>query len=391
MRLFLLNYKYLDIKNLSQKRYKNNIKSKLFLKILLLSIILIIIGLTIWLIYGEVDVIIKANGVIQNEENISYIYSIKGGYLDYIIPPKNQIVRKGELLFSLSNQELLKRKRYLKNKLKLLELKISDLQVIKRFIREKDISIKLNTQLFQNELTVIKGKLKYYKYNIKLKKDKYKKLKKFEGLSITKNRLINEKKQIENLEYELKEYKQNKLVELEKRISSLEDAIITKKIELDKIYSDIKKYKICAPIEGKIEYLNKYNTGDYIPGGVKVMKIIPKTQNKYIVDLIIENKDILKLNKGDEVVYKIASFPYKEHGTARGRILKINSDTTKLNDNNYIYKVKASIKNFLEKGSNKKYVTYKNGMLTKASIVVRKRKIIYYILEKLDFINTGVF
>src|SRR6056297_372102 len=167
MRLFLLNYKYLDIKNLSQKRYKNNIKSKLFLKILLLSIILIIIGLSIWLIYGEVDVIIKANGVIQNEENISYIYSIKGGYLDYIIPPKNQIVRKGELLFSLSNQELLKNKRYLKNKLKLLELKISDLQVIKRFIREKDISIKLNTQLFQNELTVIKGKLKYYKYNIK--------------------------------------------------------------------------------------------------------------------------------------------------------------------------------------------------------------------------------
>lgn len=391
MRLSALNYKYLDIKELSQKKYKSNIKSKLFLKILLLIIALIIIGLMIWLIYGKVDVIIKANGIIQNKENISYIYNIKGGYLDYIIPQKRQKVNKGELLFSLSNNEMLKRKRYLEKKLKLIDLKINDLKKIRSFIRKENMEISLKTQLFQDELTAIKGKIKNYNYNIKIKRDKYKKLKKLVDLSITENELINEKKQIENLKYKLKEYKQNKLIELEKRISSLEDEITSKKIELDNVKIDISKYKIHAPIGGKLEYLNKYNIGDYIAGGVKIMKIIPPSRNKFIVDLIIKNKDILKIKKGDKVVYKIASFPYKEHGTACGKILKINSDTTKIDDNNYIYKAEASINNFLEKGNNKRFVRYKNGMLADASIVVRERKIIYYILEKLDFLNTGVF
>ncbi len=381
---------YLDIKELSKRKYKSNLKNKFFMKILLSLILIIIIGTTIWLFYGEMDVVIKANGVINNKENISYIYSIKGGYVKRLLKDDINRVEKEQLLFSLSNPELMERKKYIENKIDLIENKIGDLLKIITILRSKNSNVELKTELFKNELKSIQNKIKHLKNNIKLKEDNYNKLKKFSGLSISENKLVKEKNEIDNLRYELNEYKQNKIIDLEKRICSYEDKLIKKEIELANINNNLKKYIIYAPISGKIEYINNYNIGDYIPGGVKIMRIIPQDYNSYIVELVIKNKDILKLNTGDKVKYKIASYPYKEFGIAEGKILKIDSAATEVNGNNYIYKVKATIGNSLKKGDIKNYVQYKNGMLTKASIMIRERKIIYYILEKLDFLTPGV-
>src|SRR6056297_560505 len=381
---------YLDIKELSKRKYKSNLKNKFFMKILLSLILIIIIGTTIWLFYGEMDVVIKANGVINNKENISYIYSIKGCYVKRLLKNDINRVEKEQLLFSLSNPELMERKKYIENKIDLIENKIGDLLKIITILRSKNSNVELKTELFKNELKSIQNKIKHLKNNIKLKEDNYNKLKKFSGLSISENKLVKEKNEIDNLRYELNEYKQNKIIDLEKRICSYEDKLIKKEIELANINNNLKKYIIYAPKSSKIEYINNYNIGDYIPGGVKIMRIIPQDYNSYIVELVIKNKDILKLNTGDKVKYKIASYPYKEFGIAEGKILKIDSAATEVNGNNYIYKVKATIGNSLKKGDIKNYVQYKNGMLTKASIMIRERKIIYYILEKLDFLTPGV-
>lgn len=386
-----LNYKYLDIKDLNKNKYHKNMKSKLFWNIILTILLLTVIGTALWCFYGEMDVIVKAEGLIKNEDNISYIYSIKGGYIKYIIPSENNKIHKNELLLALSTKKLQSRISYLKSKITTLTKKIDDLEHLYHYLKHGQLLKEIHTSVINNEFKSIQAKLNYLKENINNQKEDYDRLLPFKNLSITANKLEKEKQKIADLKYELEAYKNNKLLSIEKRIRNLEDELITKKIEYTKLKTNLNQYKIYAPIDGRLEYLNKYNNGDYIPSGVKIMKIIPSSSNEYQVELFVKNKDILKLNKGDLVRFKIASYPYKEHGVAKGRILQINTDTTSVNDKNYGYKVVASINNYLIKGQKQTEVKYKNGMLTNASIVVGKRKILYYILEKLDFLNAGVF
>ena len=89
-----MSYIYLDIKDLSKKRYQNNFKQRNLMKILAFFILTIIILAIIALFFVKIDVIIKTNGVIKNKKNISDIYNIKKGRLKSIIDSNKKRVQK---------------------------------------------------------------------------------------------------------------------------------------------------------------------------------------------------------------------------------------------------------------------------------------------------------
>lgn len=359
----------------------------MFFYLLIFVIFTIIIIISLWLYFGEIDVIVKTNGIICYKENISSIYNIKSGILENIIDEDQKYVKKGTLLISIKNNSLITRRKFLRDKILRIDKEINDLKQIKNYLNLKIDKLSFETKILKEEYSTIKEKIKYLEKSIKIKNDRYKKLKNLKGLSVSADSLATEKKKITDLKFELSKYKKEKLITIENRIINKKDQILEYKIEIENIDNNLTNYKVYAPISGKIEFLKNYNKGDYIPSGIEVMKIIPDTKNKYDVQLFIKNKDILKIKKGNQIRYRIASYPYKEYGIAKGKVMNINSDSTNLDDNNYGYKIKASINNYLEKKESKKFVEYKNGMLTEASIVVKKRKIIYYVMEKLDFFD----
>ena len=382
-----MKYKYLDINNLTKKKYQKNSKNKLFLKLTILSVLLIIIIAIIWMFFGEIDVIIETSGVIKYRDNISTIYSIEGGILSNIIPEKQTNIAKGELLFNIESSALIRRKKYLNSKIIDDKNEIEDLKLIRNYLKDKQGNIEVQLNLLQNEYKNLKSKLNNLKENIRFKENELQIMGKFKSVSVSENEYKKEKQRLKDLKYKYRNYKREKILEIEERINNLEDDISTNKIEIENIKTELMNYKITAPISGKVQFLENYNKGDYIPPGQKIMKIIPNQKQNYFVELLIKNKDILRLEKDDIVRYRIASYPYKEFGVAEGRILNINADATRVNNKNYVYKIKASITDYLSKGENTIDVNYKNGMITKASIVASKRKIIYYVLEKLDILN----
>ena len=382
-----MSYIYLDIKDLSKKRYQNNFKQRNLMKILAFFILTIIILAIIALFFVKIDVIIKTNGVIKNKKNISDIYNIKKGRLKSIIDSNKKRVQKGELLFEIDNNILIQRKEYLQEKVLNLKKEIEDLNQLKAFISKQHKVVDIESEIIKKELSKIKEKLHYQSKNIKHKNEEIRKLKRLLGLSVTRAQIKNEKNKFFGLKHQLEKYKKERLVNITNRIALKKDKILNHKNKIYNINSELKDYKIYSPINGKIQYIREYNKGDYVPSGIKIMKIIPDFSEQFKVELLIDNKDILKINEKDLIKYRISSYPYKEYGIAEGKILNIESDATNINNGNYMYKVEANINNYLIKGDNKKYVRYKNGMFTKASIVVGRRKLIYYVLEKLDFLD----
>ncbi|MFO7815039.1 MAG: HlyD family efflux transporter periplasmic adaptor subunit [Halanaerobiales bacterium] len=382
-----MEYKYLDINDLTKKKYHKNSKNKLFLKLIILTILIIITIAIIWMFFGEIDVVIKTNGIIKFRDNISSVYNIEGGILEDIIDKNKGNIKKGELLFRIRNSSLVKRKEYVKGKINDNKQEIKDLKNIILFLKEKQDISETNIKLLGNRYINIKNRLKNLREGIDFKRNELNVIKKFINVSISERDYKNEKRRLKELKYKYKSYKSGKILEIEDKIAEKEDNIFKKKIELESINSKISNYKITSPISGKVQFLKTYNEGDYIPPGNEIMKIIPNKRENYYVELYIKNKDILRIDKDDLIRYRIASYPYKEFGIAKGRILMINSDTTEVDNQNYVYKIEASINDYLSKGENLININYKNGMITKASVLVGKRKIFYYILEKLDFIN----
>ena len=378
--------KHLYIEQLSKNKYHNN--SNNFFITTLISLILIILILTsIWIFYGRLDVIIKTNGIIKYQDNISTIYNIKGGFLKNVVDKDTRNVKKGDLLFEIKRENIENRKKYLRKKIKKDKRHLDELIIFKKYLlfdSKKDIS---KIEILKNEVELIKEKVSYYNKKIDNKKKELSNLEKIKGSGITEMEYLTEKEILNKYIFELKSIINDKAVELDNRISKRRNNIDNSKLEIKKIYNDLEKYKVKSPINGRIEFIRKYNVGDYIPAGKEVLKIIPASQDKFIVDIIVKNKDVLRIEKNDLVRYRISSYPYKKYGIAEGKVLKIDQDATNLDNENYVYKITANIKNHLIKGDKRKYVNYRNGMLTKATVVVDKRKIIYYILEKLDFLN----
>jgi HlyD family secretion protein len=337
--------------------------------------------------FGEIDVIIETSGVIKYQDNISTVYSIEGGILSNIISENKTQVTKGDVLFNIESSALIRRKEYLSNKISDNKNEIVDLKFIRDYLKGKQNYSEEKLKTLHNEYKNIKNKVNNLKANIHFKENELNIMKKFKPTSISESEYKKEKRKLRDLKYKCKNYKSEKILEIEGKINKLKDNNLTNKIEIENIRTKLSNYKILAPISGRVQFLKNFNKGDYIPPGNKIMKIIPNKNQNYYVELLIKNKDILRIEKNDKVRYRISSYPYKEFGVAEGRILKINSDATRVNDKNYVYKIKASITNYLSKGENIIDVNYKNGMITKASIVADKRKILYYVLEKLDFIN----
>ncbi|MGM0445070.1 MAG: HlyD family efflux transporter periplasmic adaptor subunit [Bacillota bacterium] len=385
-----MNKKYLDIEQLRKKRYHKNSNRYVFIKFLILIVLIIIMLALLWVFYGKLDVIIKTNGIIKYQNNISTVYSIKGGRLKDIVSDKKKIVNKGDLLFEIKKGDILKRKEFLKERIKTNKKYVDELKETKQYLLSNRFKIHERFELLKNEMKSFEEKANYYVKKIDKKEKELLKFKELKNVSITEIDYLAKKDNLNQLKFELKSLVNKKIVEIDNRIIEKRKLIDKDKLEIESINNDFKNYRIKAPIAGRIEFIKEYNIGDYIPAGKEVLKIIPSSQNKYIVELAVQNKDILRIKKDDLIRYRISSYPYKEYGVAEGKVLKIDRDATNMDNKNYVYKIKASINNYLTKGDKRKYVAYRNNMLTQASIVVDKRKIIYYILEKLDFLNTNL-
>lgn len=173
-----------------------------------------------------------------------------------------------------------------------------------------------------------------------------------------------------NLNKQLKSYKL--------KTQNLEDSL--KNLDIDILNYDIK-----SPIDGVVNLNQSYSIGDLIKSGSNIATIIPRGEDAYKIQLYIPNKDISLVNVGDKVKFRLDALPYKEYGMLGGVVTMISPDSSinQASGSSY-YLVEASIEN-------KPLVSYKGqessikvGMTLEGHVVTKRKKILYYLLEKID-------
>lgn len=164
----------------------------------------------------------------------------------------------------------------------------------------------------------------------------------------------------------------------DKKIKNLEKDLKNTKLQIEKNI-------IKAEKSGVIHLKQNISVGDYMNASETIAQIIPKSLNKYEVEIAMPEREISNIQKGDLIRYKFNSLPYKEYGMLEGEVINISEDSS-YNPNNGIrsFIVTANVENkplYSYKGNK---AELKNGMTCEAQVITKSKKVLFFLLEKID-------
>lgn len=148
---------------------------------------------------------------------------------------------------------------------------------------------------------------------------------------------------------------------------------------------NISDCKVVAQNDGIVNVIKDINVGDLLQSGVDILTVVPNSGSEYKVQLYVNNKDIGTLKEGNKVKFHFYALPYKEYGELIGKVSKISVDA-KLDGQtgNSYYLVECDIENrplYSHKGEK---AEIKLGMTCEAYVVTKRKKILHYVLEKIN-------
>ncbi len=200
--------------------------------------------------------------------------------------------------------------------------------------------------------------------------------------------IVNEgllKNKVAKRQLALEQFKTGELVKLDNQIQELEVQYQSDKRNLEGIQIAIDDCTIRASIDGTLNVVQEVNRGDLLTEGTELGKIIPTSDSIYKVEVFIPNNDIAGLKVGQEIEYQFDALPYREYGKIKGHITSISTDVSQMELGGVSgYWIMGSLEAIDLYGYKNKPADLKIGMSCNAYIITEQKKILYYVLEKIN-------
>lgn len=350
---------------------------------LILLITVFMISVIVFVSFCKIDKVVKANGIVRPKENVSIVKNIVEGKVLSIDKINGELVNVGDEIFKIDCNDIILQKTNLENNYR---KSVSDLKDNKRILNIVNDIEKVTT----SESEMMLAEYNYYisKMNTMTKQSEIlmQKYLNEEDIpsTLTTLKSIQEKKN----EYELsilqiKEYKKEYLSKLVATIKQLEIEVKNLENSIKNLNFQLEHSSIVAQICGYL-IIDNINKGDYINANQEIGKIIPVNEGECKAEIMVSAKDIGQLSNDLKVKCRFPSFPYNEYKGLTATIKIINADST-IDSNGIYYQIICVFdKIFLQDRQDKKYYL-KPGIEVDARIIIEKKTILSFFLEKMDF------
>lgn len=183
----------------------------------------------------------------------------------------------------------------------------------------------------------------------------------------------------------LEQFKTGELVKLDNQIQELEVQYQSDKRNLEGIQIAIDDCTIRASIDGTLNVVQEINKGDLLTEGTELGKIIPVSDSIYKVEIFVPNNDIAGLKVGQEIEYQFDALSYREYGKIKGHITNISTDASQTELGGMSgYWITGSLEDVNLYSYKNEPADLKIGMSCNAYIITEQKKILYYVLEKIN-------
>lgn len=308
-------------------------------------------NITIWVIcsllavtflfisFAKFDEVIKVTGFIRPEENISTVSNAVTGRILTTEYKSGQSVTKGQLLLKIDPTQLEAEKESLESQMQEESEKLAALYEIKASIKaDKNV----------------------------ISQDHYEAYLRYELWKTNLNKLKN-----------IRELNQKKYEQEKKLPKSMTTAAKLRELESE--------YLIAGNnYDETIQELSSLNKNDWIQSGEKLFNIIPDEEKQTKVELSIPAKQAGKIEEGMTVKMRFPSLPYHEFGGTEGNIITIDPDITKSQNGEAFFLIKTNMQDVYLKDKKGKEYPLKVGLQVDARIVLSKKTILKFILEKMN-------
>lgn len=145
---------------------------------------------------------------------------------------------------------------------------------------------------------------------------------------------------------------------------------------------------IKASMSGYFYESEVMKVGSYVQEGTSLGKIYPDEDAKYYAMVYVKNSDIAKIKEGQKVKFEIGAYPSNEYGYFTGIVESIPKDITiDQSTGKAYYIVKVACNQLTLKGKGKEEANLKNGMACQAKIVVEQKRVLNFVLEKINIMD----
>ncbi|MDE5583630.1 MAG: HlyD family secretion protein, partial [Ruminococcus sp.] len=181
--------------------------------------------------------------------------------------------------------------------------------------------------------------------------------------------------------------KNEAIITVNSEIDSLNDNIISMQSQMAELEETIRNSEIKASVDGTVTLINNLSTGDIVQAGTSLCSIIP-IGDDLKVNLYIPESEVAKVAVGQKTEYNFDAIPYNEYGKVTGEIISISADSIANESSGmkyYIAQASMSQTSLTNKDGNVREI--RNGMLLEAKSISGSKKVITWLLEKLNFID----
>ncbi|MBR4790462.1 MAG: HlyD family efflux transporter periplasmic adaptor subunit [Treponema sp.] len=343
-----------------------------------------LITVTLILSFAPFEEVIKVKGNIRPNNNISKVSNAVTGRIKTISYESGQSVTKGQLLLEIDPTQLEAEKASLITQMEeenekldaLYEIRQSILQD-KNIINQNHYEAYLRFEVWKTNLSKLEN-IKNYNLE-KLEKEKTL------PSSMTTATVLNEL----NSQYLISCDDYNNLYisfehDIEEEIIKYQTSQKINRTRLRQIEDSLLFTKVCAPIDGIIQEISVFNTGDWIQAGQNIFNIIPYETSSPKIEIIIPARQAGKIEEGMKVKIRFPSLPYHEFGGTEGTIITIDPDVTKTQNGEAFFIIRTNIEKTILSDKKGKSYPLKVGLEADARIVLSRKTILNYILEKLN-------
>ena len=351
--------------------------------VIIYSVFFIICILLLSICFIKVDEVIKVQGVVKTETNISTVKNVVSGKIIKVNFYPGKKVCKDELLFKIDDENLISELKTQNEYLKFYENELSVYNNLISLINDENLNYKNYSQDVLLKYYTYLSTIKKIQKEITISEDLYNdELNKPENLT-SKKSLRDKKSNYEYLKLGLDEYKLKYKNEITEQIKNYEKFCLDLNNKIKNLELEIEKTNVLSPVDGYVQEILNFNEGDFIFSSQDVVKIIPSENNLFKAQLYLRTSDVGKVVEGLQVKLRFPAYPFYEYRGLTGKIDTLDFDTTNVNNTSF-YKLNCEFdKNFLVDKTGKSY-DLRSGLDIDARIIVDRKTIIKLLLKNLD-------
>lgn len=291
-----------------------------------------------------------------------YYESFRGKYLKYIL---NKTLNANEIEVASLMDQIKKEKSLLKNKESQANLRFQDLELAdedlkrKKILLAKGVISKAEFEKAEREILTVKRNYQSTLGEVSAASIKIATLQN----QLSQSRIANT------------EESSQLFIELEESLQVLKSKILNwKQLNL-----------LVSPINGTVSLFDIWNKNQSVTEGQELITVIPKNPEALFGKMRVPIQNSGKIENGQNVMIKLANYPYREWGSLRGEVVTISEVPTQLNSPSYVIYVSIdTLRTSFEKN-----IVFKQEMSGTAEIVVEELSVLERILYQVREVLSG--